>query len=265
MILSLPASSNQKDFITITIDQGGSDVLECCVDGKCPCSNLSLALTHIQDNTEIMITSDIPLHHDAEFENVSSVIITGHNNPTITCDHQGSLVGNYIKQITIIDIVFDKCNGITLNSFTHVNITNSTFQYSADTILKSKLIGLVNIVKANFYCNAGSVQIEVAPVNIIKSNFIGNEADALTIFGNYNQNQTVKSTIIGCKFTNNKGYSVKCIGSGQALSQSEISFCNFINNSNTVLYIEFYGITKLENVLFATILQLFQMELLLEQ
>jgi len=54
MVLSHDVLANDN---VITIDQSGSDTPQCCVDGKCPCSNLSLALTHIQDNTEIIIAS----------------------------------------------------------------------------------------------------------------------------------------------------------------------------------------------------------------
>ena len=66
---------SQKDEKVITIDQSGSDTLECCDTGKCLYSNLSLALTHLQDNTKIRGTSHISLHHDVEFGNVSSIII----------------------------------------------------------------------------------------------------------------------------------------------------------------------------------------------
>ena len=45
----------------ITIDKAGVSSIECCVYGKCHCSNLSLALEHIQNNSDIRIMSNILL------------------------------------------------------------------------------------------------------------------------------------------------------------------------------------------------------------
>ena len=63
---------NQEDDRVIIIDQDGTSDLECCMYGKCHCSNLSFELEHIQEDSEIRIQSRISLHNTAIFENVSN-------------------------------------------------------------------------------------------------------------------------------------------------------------------------------------------------
>ena len=116
-----------EDDRVIIIDQDGASDLECCMYGNCHCSNLSLSLEHIQDNTEIRIQSVVSLHNVVVFENVSNGKITGNSNVTVRCaDHQGGLVGKNINYIVIQGITWDSCNGITMLSFTHIYINFST-------------------------------------------------------------------------------------------------------------------------------------------
>ena len=59
---SIPlVSCSHNDDRIIAIDKAGVSSIECCVYGKCHCSNLSLALEHIQRNTDIRIMSDVSL------------------------------------------------------------------------------------------------------------------------------------------------------------------------------------------------------------
>ena len=230
----------------ITIDQSGSNILECCVDGNCSCSNLSLALTHIQDNTEIRITSDIPLHHDVEFGNVSSIIITGYNNPTIMCDHQGGLVGNYIKQITIQNITWDKCNGIIIYGFTDAYITDCGFQYSTNFALTLNGFGSIHINGTSFSHNNGGVYALATSVIVYNSNFYDTiKYEALYV----NTTTDVNVTIIDCSFTNNSGYGVNIIGN-RFTPNLLISSCNFTNNTNSSVVGDNTDITLLHNVTF---------------
>ena len=115
---------SQEDTGVIIIDQDGTSDVECCIYGKCLCSNLSLTLEHIQDGTEIRIQSSISLHNAVVFGNVSNVTITGDSNPTVRCDHRGGLVGKNINYIVIQGITWDSCNGITMLSFTDIHIRN---------------------------------------------------------------------------------------------------------------------------------------------
>ena len=119
-----PKFPSQEGNRAIIIDQDGTSGLECCMYRKCHCSNLSLALEHIQDDTEIRIQSGISLHNTVVFGNVSNVTITGDSNPTVRCDHRGGLVGKNINYIVIQGITWDSCNGITMLSFTDIHIRN---------------------------------------------------------------------------------------------------------------------------------------------
>ena len=101
-----------------------------------------------------------------------------------------------------------------MSSFVHANITNCTFQHCTNVTLTSQLIASVNINAANFRHNSGSVRIEAALVNVVKSYFDRNKANASIIFGIFSTNNVVKSAvIIGCNFSSNTGYSIKCLGS----------------------------------------------------
>ncbi|XP_065901388.1 uncharacterized protein [Dysidea avara] len=230
----------------ITIDQSGSDTLECCLNGTCPCSNLSLALNHIEDNTEIRITSNIPLHHDVEFGNVSSIIITGYNNPTIMCDHQGGLEGNYIKQITIQNITWDKCNGIIMYGFTDVYITDCGFQYSTNFALTLNGFGSIHINGTSFSHSNGGVYALATSVIVYNSNFYDTtKYEALYV----NTTTDVSVTIIGCSFTTNSGYGVNIIGN-MFTPNLLISSCNFTNNTNSSVVGDNTDITLLHKVTF---------------
>ena len=230
----------------ITIDQIGSDTLKCCVNGNCPCSNISLALTHIQDCTEIRVMSNTLLHHDVEINNVSLIIITGHNNPTIMCDHQGGLVGNYIKQITIQNIIWDKCNGIIMDGFTDAYITDCTFQYSTNFTLTLDGFGSVHINGTSFSHNHGGVDALAPSIIVYNSNFYGTiKYEAFHV----NTTIDVSITIIACSFTNNSGYGVSIIGD-RFTPTLLISYCVFTNNTNSSVVSDNVDITLLHNVTF---------------
>ena len=180
--------------------------------GKCLCSNLALALEGADDNTKIIIESSIPLQCDVEFGNVSSIIITAHNSPTVMCNHQGGLVGNYINPITIEDITWDKCNGIAIKNFKYANMTNCTFQYCTNVTLMSQQTGSLNIYNNTFSHNRGSVYVKATSIVIINSFFYVNKANALTILGNSKPSQIIVAFIIGCNFSNNTGNSINFVG-----------------------------------------------------
>jgi len=231
----------------ITIDQSGSDTLECCVDGKCPCSNLSLVFTHIQDNTEIKLISDIALCHKVKFGNVSSIIITGHNNPTIMCNHQGGLVGNYINQITIENITWDKCNGIIMNGFTDAYTTGCIFQYSTNFALTLNGFGSIHINGTSFSHNNGGIVALAPSVIVYNSNFYYTiKYEALHV---YSMITDVSVSIIGCSFINNFGYGVNIIGN-KFTPNLLISSSSFTNNTNSSVVGDNTDITLLCNVTF---------------
>ena len=56
---SIISASSSYDQRVLIVNNIGISSVQCCAYGKCYCSNLSLALEHIQSNTEIRITQYI--------------------------------------------------------------------------------------------------------------------------------------------------------------------------------------------------------------
>ena len=171
----------EDDDKVIIIDQDGTSDLECCIHGKCLCSNISLALEHLQDDSEIRIQSDISLHNIVVFGNVSNVKLAGDNNPTVRCDHQGGLVGKNINYIVIQGITWDSCNGITMLSFTDVHIVKCAFLNSIHFALTLHGLGSVNINGSTFSHNNGSIDVLASSINIYGSKFYDDRKTAILV------------------------------------------------------------------------------------
>ena len=71
-----PVFCTHDDDRIITIDEAGVSSIECCVYGKCYCSNLSLALEHIQSDTDIRIMSNISLQGAPQLEGINHSNVT---------------------------------------------------------------------------------------------------------------------------------------------------------------------------------------------
>ena len=111
----------------IIVDENGSSTLECCTGYQgCHCSNLSLALENIKNDTEIKLMSDISLEYVTQFGNISNVTITGHDH-TVQCNHQGGLVGENIINIVIQNVTLDECNGNLTSA--KLKVLNYVFQH----------------------------------------------------------------------------------------------------------------------------------------
>ena len=236
----------QDDDKVIVIDQDGTSNLECCIYGKCLCSNISLALEHLQDDTEIRIQSDISLHNIVVFGNVSNVKLVGDSNPTVRCDHQGGLVGNNINYIVIQGITWDSCNGITMLSFTDVHIVECAFLSSIHLALTLHGLGSVNINGSTFSHNNGSIDVLASFVNIYGSNFYGDRKTAIlvnTMNNTLAHNILSNVTIEHCGFIDISEYCVYCIGSDSLLQNLLILSTNFTNNTNTAVNIEQCNVT----------------------
>ena len=232
--------SSQEDNGVIIIYQDGTSDLECCLYGKCHCSNLSLALEHIQDDTEIRIQSGISLHNTVVFGNVTNVTITGDSNPTVRCDHRGGLVGKNINYIVIQGITWDGCNGIIMLSLTDVHIIECNFLNFIHFALTLHGLGSVNINGSTFSHNNGSIDVLAPSVTIYDSKFYADNNSAVLVNA-ANSNNTMNDVIIeNCVFSNISKYCVHCIGSVGSLS---ILAANFTNNANTAVNVEQCNIT----------------------
>ena len=242
----------QKNHRVIIIDQDGRSDLECCMYGNCYCSNLSLALEHIQDNTEIRIQSAVSLHNAVVFENVSNIKITGSSNAIVRCDHQGSLVGKNINYIAIQGITWDTCNGITMLSFTHIYIMECKFLNFINFGLKLHGLGSVNIYGSVFSDNSSNVDVLAPYIAIHSSKFYGNNKSGLVINTTNISGillHSINVIIERCKFNNILELCVHCMGSASLLPNLSIISSNFMDNGNTAVNVEHCNIT-LNNVTF---------------
>ena len=234
---------SQEDNGAIIIDQDGTSDLKCCMYRNCHCSNLSLALEHIQDDTEIRIQSDISLHNTVVLGNVTNVTITGDSNPTVRCDHRGGLVGKNINYIVIQGITWDSCNGITMLSLTDVHIIECNFLKFIHFALTLHGLGSVNINGSTFSHNNGGIDVLAPSVTIYDSKFYTDSKTAVLVNA-ANLNHTMNDVIIeNCVFSNISKYCVHCIGSVGSLTKLSILAANFTNNANTAVNVEQCNIT----------------------
>ena len=205
----------QKNDGVIIIDQIGLSAVQCCMYGNCHCSNLSLALEHIQDNTEIRIQSGISLRNAVVFGNISNVKITGDSNPTVRCDHRGGLVGKNINYIVIQGITWDSCNGIEINGFSYSYITSCKFQHSIEFTVKFNgyLDSSLLIEKSVFSHNGGGISASASSTIVNKCDFINNVKNhaALSMHDSDKRDST-KVVISGSNFVGNSGQALSCFG-----------------------------------------------------
>jgi len=233
----------------ITIDRLGFDKSECCVRGICPCSNLAFALENAKNSTEFRILSDIPLQQVVVSKNVSSIMITGHNNPTIMCDHQGGIVGNFNGNITLQSVTLDKCIEIVIQSFMHAQIANCHFQHSSYITFASTMYcdGSVVIENSTFF-NSSSVFVATFLAQITKSIF----HDAVVSEALVISECVHEVTINGCSFSNNTAHSIKLVGVDDVSPQPTISIvlCQFLDNADSAIYIRSGNLMLIGNVVF---------------
>ncbi|XP_065910453.1 uncharacterized protein [Dysidea avara] len=210
----------------ITVDKIGSGKLECCVDGKCACSNLSLAIEQVQDNTEIRVISDIKLHHNVNCGNVSNITIMGYNNPTIMCDYQGGLVGDHFDNIIIQNVIWDKCITIYMKCLRNTFITDCTFQDFTNASLVLDGCGSVHIDNSSFSHNHGvsvygTSRLGEIILTVNGSLFHYNEEKSIAIFGSY----LITVHITTCDFFNNTDTAIS-LETARLFLQGNVTFYN---------------------------------------
>ena len=176
-----PVYCTHDDDRIITIDEAGVSSIECCIYGKCYCSNLSLALEHIQSDTDIRIMSNISLQGAPQLEGInhSNVTMEAFKNLTdvndifpfvwlhefilqfslIITDCLNNLYGPAQVFICCDDYSCDERYEYIVDS-THNNVT----MISNDTIASypiSEVCTFQLIATANVNSNVASIQIDI--------------------------------------------------------------------------------------------------------
>ena len=191
---SIISASSSHDQRVLIVNNIGISSVQCCAYGKCYCSNLSLALEHIQSNTEIRIMSDISLHGVPQFEctNDAKVTIIGYNNPVVKCSHQGGLVGRNFGHIVIHAVTWDGCDqGIEIDGFVNVHIIQCDFLHilSPNSALTLRGHGSVcinnsvfnNIANRGVYLSVDSDDISAVPSITVYNSTLNNATFTIII------------------------------------------------------------------------------------
>ena len=126
--------------VIIVNSDNGNDNTECCINGECACSSLSIALLNIDNNTIINITSEsVALNNTTTMGSgkLANITITG-SNVTIMCNNSGSVYCESCDDVMIEGITWDRCGdpygtniaGVTFNGTSNISLVNCTFQHS---------------------------------------------------------------------------------------------------------------------------------------
>ena len=146
-----------------TLSVNGTLALFYHMDGNCSFDN---ALANLIDNTVINITTNVELSWISTVIGFTNILLTGHNNPTVNCNHYGGLSIVSCYNCTIEGLTLDGCGAsnisdnendlpaIQLYNSSNVTIKNCSFQYSVgQAIVLSGMSREVSISDCNFLYN----------------------------------------------------------------------------------------------------------------
>ena len=122
LMITVSSQHVQNKMITVNTNEG-SESTECCVQGECPCSSLSIALQNMSNDTIINITSEaITLKNNIEIGsgNLNNIAITSYV-ATITCSNTTIYCAS-CDDVTVSGITWVDCN-FALSNSTTVNCT----------------------------------------------------------------------------------------------------------------------------------------------
>ena len=154
----------------INVNLNGSDSEGCRSTGHIPCTSLDCALTHLQSDGCVNITSAmIPLSTVVKINNVNNITIRGQGNTIVMCNNTGGVSCNNCSDVVIEGITWDKCGDPGLqhlaypNAFGGLNFTNVTNLIIQNCILQRSRVralslylvaGTISISHTQFYSNA---------------------------------------------------------------------------------------------------------------
>ena len=246
-VYSILLTSRMIHTKIITVDtSNGNNSIECCAEGDCLCTSLSIALLYMDDNTTVNIVSPsitlnttiiIGLNHTGSLNKIS---IIG-NDTVITCDNYGSLCCESCSNVRIIAITWNKCGnlngadtaGITFKYASNLTFINNAFHYSQlQGVTLLEVSGSIIIKHCNFLATEKSM---------------ANYSNGLSIKRHYEKLPNDLSLHISeSSFSNNNSvYSVNSDNPGavsivSSYGNVEIYLTNvtFVSNGNGAVYVE---------------------------
>ena len=150
----------------ITVSDSGDNTTDCCENGMCPCSSLSSALSHMQDDMVIDIVSNITLHDIVHIGTgkLNNITIAG-ADVAVMCNNSGALYCESCRDVIITGITWYEC-GTSYSNYTstpalHFNAVSDmviqycTFQSSPGCpVYLNRASGRIIINGSNFIANA---------------------------------------------------------------------------------------------------------------
>ena len=151
----------------ITVNNSGTNSTLCCTNGACICESLYNALSSIENNTIVNITSQtifLDTHVPINFDR--NITITSAVGTIVMCNNTGSVEYYGCTDIVIEGIIWDQCGninnplipGIKIEACSNITITNCTFQYFKVclSVYINRPSGAINVVNSKFMFNTVS-------------------------------------------------------------------------------------------------------------
>ena len=158
----------------ITVNTTAGNDTQGCLEAEYPCSSLDYALSNVQSNDCVNITSDsVSLSMVVELHNISAIAIRGQGNTTVMCINNSRMTCKNCSNVVIRGITWSGCgdsanivNGvINLERIANLSIQDCTFQFSKSRALTIWTIsGLIEILDTQVINNANYDTIHCYPV-----------------------------------------------------------------------------------------------------
>ena len=150
----------------IIINNEGSASNSCCQIGECPCSSFSDALTYLENDTYINVTSQmVILDKSVSVKNLKNITLLG-NNAVINCTTRANVYCSYCSKVIMEGITWHHCGypyvGVGFFNVTDVLVSNCKFVFSEACMA------------ALFELWSGSIQVHKSQFS---SNYFGNISD----------------------------------------------------------------------------------------
>jgi len=183
----------------ITVNNKGHNRNYCCKKGLCLCSSLVDALTHLDDNTLVNITSQlVTLDTNAPMSSktLNNVTVLG-NGTTVMCNNKGSVTCRHCSNIILEGITWDQCAnnnfvlGIGFAYASNITISMCTFQYSTACVSALFIMtsGFIDVHKCQFLFNHASINPncytqEYTDYNALHITTDGSATDTISVYIN---------------------------------------------------------------------------------
>ena len=225
----------------VEVNNEGNDCNDCYTAETCLCRSLFKALSCVEDDTVINITSSlVTLHNATHMGSRNNIMIVG-NEVTVACNDSGSLDCFYCSNIVIKGIIWDQCGNpndssivyaIGFGTAVNVTIMACTFRYSkVCTVVVVYLLssGFIKVHDSRFLFNHVTKSSQCAAKELYGSLIITDSGDKVT----QNAYVSIRRTL----FYHNGPYLNVRQPNGYVLSSASL-FCGFLSPRAVKLDIE---------------------------